>query len=200
MLDEEGNEGTEGGSEVTPEAYAALAAEKEELAEKLAKLEEKDMNFATLRKGKLGALTEAEKEKYLGEELEGVKKQQEEFHATQVQERIDEALDVFAGDDKESREKLLERYNRITDKAVSRKEIMTKMKEANDWAGSKTSQVDQLARAASHYAAPSGPKAEKRFSETERGQEFRKAIGIPDPIESARRGGFFVDPEYSKKS
>lgn len=181
--------------EFTPEAFEALKAEKETALAELAKLREKDMNFAALRKKQLGELTEEEKEKYVGEKLEEVEKKQAEFHQSQVTERIEDALDVFAGDDKAAREKLRLNYGRISDVATSRKEIMLKMKEAAKLSDMGPVAADSFARASSHYGGPTAPKAEKRFSETERGAEFRRNVGIPDPLESARRGGFFIEPE-----
>lgn len=186
----------EGGSEVTPEAYEALKAEKATMEAELAKLREKDMNFAALRRKQLGELTDEEKEKYVGDKLEEVEKKQQEFHQSQVTERVEDALDVFAGDDKAAREKLKFHYDRIRDEAVSRKEILLKMKEAAKLADVGPVTTDSFSRAASHYGSPTAPKAEKGFAESERGEEFRRVIGMPNPLESARSAGLYVRPEY----
>lgn len=200
-MSEEGEnpEGNGGGEEVTPEAYEALKAEKATVEAELAKLREKDMNFKAFRTGTLANLTEEEKQKYIGDELEAVSKKQEEFHKSQVTERVEDALDVFAGEDKEAREKLKFHYDRIRDEATSRKEVLLKMKEAAKLADLGAVSADTFARAASHYGSPSAPKAEKRFSDSEKGEAFRKGIGMPDPIESARSAGLYIKPEFLNK-
>lgn len=119
--------------EVKPYQEKTELYEKElnETKEKLTKLENKDLNFKKLRD-----MTETEREKLTVTELELKKRQEvleeqtQSFRQQVVQSHMDDALAVLAGDDDETRKKILLNYDRIKDEATTKDEVFKKMKDA----------------------------------------------------------------------
>lgn len=102
----------------------------------LSRMENKEYNWKKLRE-----MTEEEKGKLTVMETELLKRQealeegQRSLSEKTIKSHEDEALREFAGDDEETRKKVKESYNRLTDKAETHDEIMKKMKDAATLAG-----------------------------------------------------------------
>lgn len=133
--------------EVKPlqEAADAKARELAETKERLAKLENKDMNFKKLRD-----MTDAEREKLTMTELE-LKKRQESLEEEQtsfkqqvMKSHMDDALAVLAGEDEEVRKKIMHNYERIKDDATTKDEIFRKMKDAYKLTNDRSASINPL--------------------------------------------------------
>jgi hypothetical protein len=171
-----------------PETMSVPKSEWEAMQAKLANLENKDLNFKTLREKKLSALSDEEKEEIHKKTLEVVEKSKEiedkqnKFIELQRKEYIDDALNAIVGEDEKEREKILFHYNRLSDKADTKREIITKVRDAYNLAKSKRESVgDVVANAASTYWGAQPKRQEKRFDEKPEGQDLLERMGIKSP-------------------
>lgn len=137
-------------SELSTEELQRLKEENEQLKKEIAERGNKEFNYRALRKKQLAniQLTDEEKQQLIGADLEELRKEQEQARQSTIQERMDDALELFAGDDNDLREKIKFHYARISDTAVTRQEISKKMKDAYNLAVAGNSvQIDPIARA-----------------------------------------------------
>lgn len=174
---------------ISREAYDALIAEKASLEEDFNKLKEKDHNFSALRKKQLGELTPEEQRQYLGDQMEEMETKQAEYRTQQRNERIDDALDVFAGD--EDQRKKFEFYfnnDKRSEGAVSAKDIQKLMKEYMPLVTGKNVMDDSFNRAATHYNGAQPRKEVKRFADTEAGEALAKDLGLGTQVLSQAAG------------
>lgn len=183
LYDEQGNliEGALSPEEVKElqEAKEASIKEASEIKERLVKLEAKDMNFRRLEQ-----MTEEEKAKLSVEQLE-VRKQmealadkQKEFSTKQIDSYKGNAIAALAGEDAETRDKVLKNYDRIKDDAVTPEEINRKMMEAYAMTVGTQTIANPLS-VAMGFAGGQGPKKEnKSFSDSAEGISFAKSLGM----------------------
>lgn len=189
------------GGESGEEQVVLTKAEHDQMKADLEHLKTQDRNFQALRNKQINNLTEEEKRKVLGDELESVKKAQDDFRTQQRTERIQDALDVFAGEDKEVRDKFEFYFNndKRSDKAVSAKDVLSLMKEYQPLIN-RSSMVNSINQAAAHYQGGATGTNKTRFADSENGQALRKELGLPSALESAARNSQLrIKPEFLKK-
>lgn len=186
VQNQEVSEEQQNNTETQEEEVSISKQEYEAMKSKLASFENKDFNFKALREKKLAALSEEEKEVLHKKTLEVVEKSKEieesqkKFIEKQQDEYKEDALDAIAGDDKEKREKILFHYNRLGDKADTKREIIAKMRDAYKLAsGSSHSVTESVASAAGTYWGVT-PKTKERenFAEKSDGKKLLETMGI----------------------
>jgi len=185
--DENNPEGQENDEKpISKEDYDALVNDKKQLEDDLKKLKNKDRNFEALRKKQLGDLSDEERKQLLGDKIEELESKQKEYRQSQIKERYDDALDIFAGEDKDLREKIEHHYNRLSDEAVTLKEITSKMKDAYNLARPGIVPVDPINKASAYFRGVEPRVESKRFSDTEKGKQLFKDLGMDDMDTSVR--------------
>jgi len=163
-------------------------AEYEKMQADLEHLSNQDRNFKALRNKELGTLSEEEKNKILGDKIEEIHRTQEQSLQQQRNERIDDALDIFAGNDKEAREKFVFYFknDRRSDEAITAKGIASLMKEYIPLVKGVNTMSNPINRVTSHYSPSSSFSDEKSFSESDEGKSFKKSLGLKSIMDSAR--------------
>lgn len=182
LYDAEGNE-----KQVpTEDEIKAMVSEKETelttVKEKLAKLENKEFNFKRLKD-----MTDAEKEKLSGIELDLKQKQekleedQKAFIEDQVKERKEYAFTSLAGDDKDLRAKLEFHFKRLDpDKpATTQEAIMARAREAYTLAtGNSVQTRSQLSGAMGLQGTGMKAKAQNDITADPEAMELAAKMGV----------------------
>lgn len=171
------------GVQVHEEDPNVLKTEITRLEGELKKFQDKDYNFNALRNRQLGDLSPEEKEKILADKLGEIEEKQAEYRTSQRTERIDDALDVFAGDDEERKKFAFYFENdKRSEKAVSAKDIQKLMKEYMPLVKGNSAMEDSFNRAASHYGGAPMKQEDKSFAESDRGKQLSKELGLDNDI------------------
>ena len=177
-------DGTKTPEEIAAELQTQLVEKEKtnvELAERVKKLESKDMNFKKLRdmtEEELSRLSSFEKG--LKEEQEKLGEETRAFASKVVESHKADALSVLAGSDEEMRKKVLHHYERLKDEAVTKEEIANKMREA--WllaGGSQNHGGSSIAGGLGSYS-PSPSKSQKGTELSESQKALAASMGISD--------------------
>ena len=170
---------------ISSEEFEKIKAEKADLAERLAKLEQKDHNFEALRKKRLAdiELTKEEKEALLEDEMKKINERQEEFMKNQYESKVTSLVRQFGmNSDEEGRKKLRLQFDRLSaaDQPKSDDDLFATMRDAarlSDIDSKPT--LDPVSNAASFYGSMP-PKRNKKtdYTSTEDGKKLADKIGL----------------------
>lgn len=145
--------------------FETAQAELKKRDEEIAKLKDKDLNFAQLRAQKAEAEKKADQLKSeIDEKLTSAKK---EIFEGVLKDHYSEALSNLAGDDEELKKKIEHHYQRLSDAATSKGEIDKKLRDA--WSlATATDEPLHGAAFSSGYVSRVSPQQPKNFSNEEK--------------------------------